>query len=94
MSAYTDACSCRKCGSSSTAQPTFERRGDFIMKQCGGQDPKDRNGCGYVWEETSTQAREKTGVGNIGHAGAGRSLASMDMGTLPEGRYQAIFGHS
>ncbi len=92
--AYTDHASCRKCGSSSTGKATYERRGDFVLKQCGGQEPKNRNGCGYTWEETSTWARAKTGVGNVDHQGARTDNAAMDLGTLPEGRYEAIFGHT
>jgi len=92
--AYTDSSACSCCGSSQTAQVTHERRGDFVMKQCGGQEPKDRNGCGYVWEETSTWAREKTGVGNVNHAGARTDSAAMDLGTLPDGSYARIFGHT
>lgn len=91
---YTDNSKCPCCASTTQAQVTHERKGDFIMKRCGDSDPKKTKGCGYVWEETSTWAREKTGVGNVNHAGARTDYTAMDLGTLPEGVYAKIFGHT
>lgn len=74
MASYTDGSGCCPgCGSKNTVEQHFEKRGAFQMYQCGNLDPQTSKGCGSTWEETSLSAKERTGVGNINHAGAGKS---------------------
>ena len=90
--AYTDCPTCPKCTASSDTRVVGEHRGNFIIKQCGAEMIDDRRGCGYTWEETSTWAREKKGVGNVNHAGASRGGVLVDLSTLPDDWHARIFG--